>query len=156
MIHSDWYEGENPVYDDYDIVRSFTMASEAPHLSYEVYKHRFEMDEQEHWYSASSYYNVLDDKYVIEDEERLFIKGVASNGRHLVYSNGHGTMIFDSLQDGWLVNISATHQWFGDYSNFTHVSNDGRIALFNSAAEEVVPNDTNGVQDVFIRDRGTP
>lgn len=36
------------------------------------------------------------------------------------------------------------------------VSTGGRIVLFNSEATNLIVNDTNGVQDVFVRDRGTP
>ncbi len=32
----------------------------------------------------------------------------------------------------------------------------GRIILFDSEAADLVVNDTNGVRDVFVRDRGTP
>ena len=36
------------------------------------------------------------------------------------------------------------------------ISADGRIVMMESVATDLVPNDTNSVQDVFIRDRGTP
>lgn len=37
----------------------------------------------------------------------------------------------------------------------TAVSYDGRIVAFDSSASNLVANDTNGVSDVFVRDRGT-
>src|SRR5207237_2388105 len=33
------------------------------------------------------------------------------------------------------------------------LSGDGRYVVFGSAATNLVPNDTNGVQDIFVRDR---
>ncbi len=34
-----------------------------------------------------------------------------------------------------------------------HVSDDGRLVVFESAADDLVPNDTNGEVDVFVHDR---
>jgi hypothetical protein len=36
------------------------------------------------------------------------------------------------------------------------ISADGRIVMMESVATNLVANDTNGVQDVYMRDRGTP
>ena len=36
------------------------------------------------------------------------------------------------------------------------ISADGRVIMMESVATDLVANDTNGVQDVFMRDRGSP
>jgi Tol biopolymer transport system component len=41
-------------------------------------------------------------------------------------------------------------------SNLTAISADGRFAIFQSDAPNLVAGDTNGVLDIFLRDRGTP
>src|SRR5262245_2975074 len=38
---------------------------------------------------------------------------------------------------------------------FSSLSADGRFVVFNSAAANLVPGDTNGLDDVFVRDRLT-
>jgi Tol biopolymer transport system component len=40
-------------------------------------------------------------------------------------------------------------------SYFAGISSDGRFVAFTSAASNLVAGDTNGVEDVFVRDRGT-
>jgi hypothetical protein len=41
------------------------------------------------------------------------------------------------------------------FSNFSAISSDGRFVVFDSSANNLVANDTNGFTDVFIRDRQT-
>lgn len=46
----------------------------------------------------------------------------------------------------------------GEANNFSqapHVSEDGRFVVFESLASNLVPGDTNGVIDIFVRDRQT-
>jgi len=38
-------------------------------------------------------------------------------------------------------------------SGYTSISSDGRIVAFTSRATNLVPGDTNGIRDVFVRDR---
>ncbi len=40
------------------------------------------------------------------------------------------------------------------YSDGHAISGDGRFVAFTSQATNLVPGDTNGVEDVFRRDRG--
>jgi hypothetical protein len=42
-----------------------------------------------------------------------------------------------------------------DRSGVPYISSDGRFVVFASAAANLVPGDTNGVGDVFVRDRRT-
>lgn len=41
-------------------------------------------------------------------------------------------------------------------SRYCSISSDGRFVAFQSAATNLVAGDTNGVRDVFVRDRGVP
>jgi Tol biopolymer transport system component len=41
-------------------------------------------------------------------------------------------------------------------SHFTAISTDGRFVAFGSFASNLVLGDTNGENDVFVRDRGNP
>lgn len=44
----------------------------------------------------------------------------------------------------------------GNYSSSTpRISEDGRYVVFDSNADNLVPNDTNGTQDIFVHDRVT-
>ena len=55
--------------------------------------------------------------------------------------------------DGAIGNDSSVAgDHLGDYSDMTP---DGRFVVFASAASNLVPGDTNGVGDVFVRDRST-
>jgi hypothetical protein len=48
---------------------------------------------------------------------------------------------------------AAGFQATGGHSEYPSISGDGRFVAFLSAATNLVPNDTNGVADVFVRDR---
>lgn len=54
------------------------------------------------------------------------------------------TEIVSRASDGTLGDRSA---------NYASLSADGRYVMFHSAATNLVPGDTNGVEDVFVRDR---
>src|SRR5688500_3003695 len=55
--------------------------------------------------------------------------------------------------DGTIGNDSSVAgDHLGDYGDMTP---DGRFVVFASAASNLVPDDTNGVGDVFVRDRRT-
>lgn len=71
-------------------------------------------------------------------------------------TNGGGdTFVVDQLLGQiFLVSIATDGtQGNGDCYNPT-VSADGRFIAFHSFATNLVPNDTNGVKDVFVHDRG--
>ena len=72
-------------------------------------------------------------------------------------TNGTGDVFLHDRQSGETVRISMTtdgtqadgHCWGPS------ISADGRFVSFNSRGETLVPNDTNGSSDVFVRDRLT-
>jgi archaellum component FlaF (FlaF/FlaG flagellin family) len=156
-IMADWYSSTNEAY---SILTGFSMAGEAQQVAYSVKEKIYYEGDDGFPYYVDRYYSSLYDMSIGENlifspKPGTTIDNLAANGQHFVYVSGGNQFLFENFQDGWLLNISATNQWI-NIEAISRISNDGRIALFSSAAEEVVPNDTNGVQDVFIRDRGTP
>jgi hypothetical protein len=53
------------------------------------------------------------------------------------------------------VSVSSTGAEADFISEVSAVSADGRVAAFASLASNLVPEDTNGVADIFVRDRVT-
>ena len=54
-----------------------------------------------------------------------------------------------------LVSVSSTGEQANGYSYSPQLSADGRIVAFISWADNLVPGDTNGKEDVFVHDRQT-
>lgn len=52
-----------------------------------------------------------------------------------------------------LVSVSSTDEQANEWSYSVGVSPDGRFVAFSSLASNLVPDDTNGFIDVFVRDR---
>lgn len=52
------------------------------------------------------------------------------------------------------LNVSATGSQADNISSSAAISADGRRVTFASAASNLVPDDTNGIEDVFVRDLG--
>jgi Tol biopolymer transport system component len=113
--------------------------------------------------------------------ENNFNGSISANGRYIVYvsvtpnqvpgetrvcsySGGAGTacpdVFLQDRQTGLIEHISVDSNGFGGdgaSSVFSRpaVSADGRYIAFSSQASNLVAGDTNGVEDVFIRDRQT-
>jgi Tol biopolymer transport system component len=66
--------------------------------------------------------------------------------------------IFD--EPGWMSTVRVSVSTSGDRGNAESldpaISGDGRFVAFESSASNLVPEDTNGYPDVFVRDRQTP
>ena len=84
---------------------------------------------------------------------------VSSDGRWVVYeSAGHIYVRDRTIVDGALgatrqVDVSAGGAPASGSSSEPEISDDGRFIVFTSTAANLVPDDTNGVADVFVRDR---
>jgi Tol biopolymer transport system component len=52
-----------------------------------------------------------------------------------------------------LVSVSTSGAQANGYSSYPTISADGRFVAFVSFASNLVPGDTNGKNDVFVRDR---
>ncbi|MBI1786276.1 MAG: PD40 domain-containing protein [Acidobacteria bacterium] len=105
--------------------------------------------------------------------------GISGNGRYIVFqsaasnlvpgdTNGQedifvhdrdndGNGIFDEPGGVWIERVSlATGGVEGNgRSREPSISDDGRFVAFQSDASNLVPNDTNGIRDAFVRDRQT-
>ncbi|HVL89410.1 MAG TPA: hypothetical protein VM841_04155 [Actinomycetota bacterium] len=70
-----------------------------------------------------------------------------------------GNGIFDETRPGARTTIRVSVTTDGtqadDWSAVSLLSRDGRYVTFMSQASNLVPNDTNGVGDIFVRDRDT-
>jgi Tol biopolymer transport system component len=91
----------------------------------------------------------------------LFVKGLggsepllSADGRYLVYRNYKHVVAFDrTAGTAENVNVNSNGQVANAPCQLAGVSANGRYVLFTSAASNLVPGDTNGVTDAFVRDR---
>lgn len=70
-------------------------------------------------------------------------------------SNGQGDVFLKDLSTGVTTRINTTSsglQALGGTSVVQGISADGRFVVFNSSATNLVTGDTNGAQDVFLKD----
>jgi len=90
---------------------------------------------------------------------------VSANGRYVAFfsdadnvtpndTNGYRDVFVRDLMTGTNVPVSLnTNGVTGDgISTDASISGDGRYVAFTSSADDLVPNDTNSAQDVFVRD----
>jgi Tol biopolymer transport system component len=91
--------------------------------------------------------------------------GVSTNGRYALFessasnlvagdTNNAADVFVRDLVAGTTVLVSvSTNGGFGDDASYSSVMTpDGRYVAFASAADNLVPGDTNGIPDVFMRD----
>jgi len=98
-----------------------------------------------------------------------YAPAISANGRYVAFVsaatgltplpvNGSSDVYVRDLQNGTTtlvsVNASGTAGGNGD-SGEPEITPDGRYITFSSDAEDLVNNDSNGVQDVFVRDMQT-
>jgi Tol biopolymer transport system component len=89
-----------------------------------------------------------DGRYVVFDSTATNLVAGDTNARHDVFVHDRlmGTTERVSVSSGGLEGDDA--------SRFHSISADGRLVAFESEATNLVEEDTNGVRDVFVRDRG--
>ena len=91
---------------------------------------------------------------------------ISADGRHVVYyntsdaileadANGFTDIYLFDRETGAneLISVSSTEAQANGDSFFARLTDDGRYVVFRSAASNLVPGDTNGFDDVFVRDR---
>lgn len=105
----------------------------------------------------------------LADNSDSYGGSISADGRYVAFSSS-ATNIMPGItayqprvfvkdrQTGAIENISVSSDGVDGagnnmLSNGASISNDGRYVLFLSSAANLVPNDTNGSQDLFIRDR---
>src|SRR5206468_5727201 len=97
-----------------------------------------------------------------------FRSAISANGRFVAFvststdlvtndTNGLQDVFVRNLASGVTerVSVAAGGTQGNDVSDFPSVSADGHYVAFLSLASNLVPNDTNGRRDVFVRDRVT-
>jgi Bacterial Ig-like domain (group 1) len=94
---------------------------------------------------------------------------ISADGRYVVFDSGSTNLVTpdtnSTTADVYLkdrntgaierVSLTSSGTQPNDHSQIASLSDDGRIVAWQSPATDVVPNDTNGVNDVFRRDRLT-
>ena len=91
---------------------------------------------------------------------------IAAAGRFVAFSSTSSNLVPDdangaadvfvrdrALGDTSRVSVSSAGTEGNGSSGPAAISNDGRLVAFSSSASNLVPGDTNGVSDVFVRDR---
>jgi TolB protein len=99
------------------------------------------------------------------DGESYGASRVTPSGRHVVFvsaatnlvagdTNGVPDVFVRDRRAGTtrLVSVAAGGTAADAHSEAPHISADGRFVAFSSAASNLVPGDTNGTRDVFVRD----
>ena len=94
------------------------------------------------------------------------LQGISSNGRLVVFtsiasnlvpgdSNGVGDVFVKNRKSGKTTRVSRRSNGAqgNGVSLFAAISPNGRYVTFASAATNLVPNDSNGVLDIFVHDR---
>ena len=89
---------------------------------------------------------------------------ISSDGRYVAFTSGRDNLVTNDAnntqdvfvldrQTGTTTLISTTGTTSGNSSSYSPVlSADGRYVAFGSSASNLVANDSNGTQDVFVRD----
>jgi archaellum component FlaF (FlaF/FlaG flagellin family) len=72
-----------------------------------------------------------------------------TNGKYDVFAHDRQTGVTER------VSVDSSGLEGSDWSDFASISADGRYVAFDSTADNLVPGDTNSIQDVFVHDRQT-
>ena len=93
---------------------------------------------------------------------------ISGNGRYVAFESNATTVVSGDenfsndvfvrdLVAGTTERISMTRGggWSSGYASYPDISADGRYVAFQSSGADLVPGDTNGLQDVFVHDRDT-
>lgn len=73
-------------------------------------------------------------------------------------SNGKSDAFVHDRTTGQTVRVSVATSGAesDDHVNVSHISADGRVVAFGTAATNLAPGDTNGTSDAFVHDQGCP
>ena len=96
------------------------------------------------------------------------IPSLSADGRYIVFASGATNLVpgdTNGLQDIFvhdmvtgstmLASVASDGAQGDGHSSYSAISSDGRYIAFNSAATNLVPNDTNGLMDIFAHDMVT-
>ena len=103
-----------------------------------------------------------------QGNDRSLFLSISANGRFVAFESDASNLvpgdtndtrdIFVHDRDAHLterISISSSGEQGNSGSAYTSISADGRYVVFESAASNLVPGDTNGESDIFVRDRKT-
>lgn len=103
-----------------------------------------------------------------EGNDASYIPAISSNGRYVAFTsaatnlvtgdaNGRTDVFVHDRKTHKTSRVSVdSHGREGDFdSSYPGISADGRLVSFYSAATNLVPQDSNGKQDIFLRDRAS-
>ncbi|MBD0328393.1 MAG: hypothetical protein ICV68_18405, partial [Pyrinomonadaceae bacterium] len=89
---------------------------------------------------------------------------ISANGRYAVFTSGASNLVDNDtngrvdifrkdLETGAVarVSVAAKGEEANDYSSYASISSDGSFVIFESNADNLVENDTNGTGDVFLK-----
>jgi Tol biopolymer transport system component len=104
----------------------------------------------------------------VEGDTASFNPSISADGRYVAFrsvasnlvagdTNGFEDVFVRDRQTGttWLISKSSAGVQGEGVSQYPSISADGRYVAFDSAATNLVAGDTNGVNDIFVRDRQT-
>lgn len=108
----------------------------------------------------------VDSAGVLGDDRAFHFLGVSAGGRYVAFVSEATNLVPNDnngvadvfVRDNVLgttqrVSVAANGAEANGRSVFASISEDGRFVAFSSLASNLVPGDTNGVYDVFIKDR---
>ncbi len=93
---------------------------------------------------------------------------LSADGRYIVFESSTSNLVLGDTNDAddtfirdnvtcqiWRVSVSSsgTEQNLYPNTDFVSISADGRYVAFKSGSTNLVPNDTNGLIDIFVHDR---
>lgn len=104
----------------------------------------------------------------VQPNNRSEFADITDDGRYVVFqseasnlvpndTNNDWDIFFRDIQTGQIerISVSSTGAQANGYSLFADISANGRFVTFFSSASNLVPNDTNGRDDIFLFDRQT-
>jgi hypothetical protein len=104
----------------------------------------------------------------VQGNNRSQFGDLSSDGRYIVFHSEATNFVPKDTNNAWdaffldritgqfeRISVSTTGQQANGLSIFPDISGGGRFVSFYSQATNLVPNDTNNVDDIFLRDRLT-
>jgi Tol biopolymer transport system component len=104
----------------------------------------------------------------VETDQYSYNPSISADGRYVAFesyatslvagdTNGNYDIFVRDRQAGTtsLVSKSSAGVQGNDMSQSPSISGDGRYVTFDSAADNLVAGDINGIEDIFVRDRQT-
>jgi hypothetical protein len=104
----------------------------------------------------------------VQGNKGSYYPAISANGRYVTFTSEATNLVKGDTNKAWdvfvrdletgttqRVSVSSTGAQGKGYSHTGSISSNGRYVAFWSSASNLVPNDTNKVQDVFVRDLST-